>query len=213
MRIAIIMLTCALLPGWVQAQALLPRNEAVMAIGWSGSDYQVDTYDRWEGSMFVGAGIARYWTPHLKTDIEAAWTSPAASETYEDLTLGGVSTFARAHRRSRDVRLAVGQSFQFGRNAWAHPYLGAGADIVWRRSVLDRPAQQAYPYGVPARGQPSVQIPALRTSTSELIGVPFVKTGVKMYASERMFFVTELKLGFAPDLDHALWKLGMGMDF
>jgi hypothetical protein len=36
---------------------------------------------------------------------------------------------------------------------------------------------------------------------------------VKMYASERTFFLTELKLGFAPDLDHALWKLGLGFDF
>ena len=42
---------------------------------------------------------------------------------------------------------------------------------------------------------------------------PFIKTGAKMYASERMFFLTELKVGFAPDLDHVLWKLGVGFDF
>jgi hypothetical protein len=42
---------------------------------------------------------------------------------------------------------------------------------------------------------------------------PFLKAGLKMYASDRTFVVTELKLGFAPDPQHAMWKLAVGFDF
>ena len=59
----------------------------------------------------------------------------------------------------------------------------------------------------------NVAISALRSSETRVLIRPFVKTGLKMYASKRMFVVTELKLGFAPDLDHALWKLAAGFDF
>ena len=213
MRFAIVILTSVLLPAWAEAQVTLPRNDAVVSVAWAGSEYALKSYDRWQGSLFLSASAGRYWTDHLKTDIEAAWTSAAEGETYEDLSIGGVNTFAHGRHRSQDIRLAIGQSFQFGRNAWVHPSLGAGADIVWRRTVLDRPAQQGFVYGVPTRSTSSVPVPAMRTSTSEVLAVPYVKTAVKMYASERAFFATELKLGFASDLDHVLWKLGMGFDF
>jgi hypothetical protein len=42
---------------------------------------------------------------------------------------------------------------------------------------------------------------------------PYLKGGWKLYTSDRVYFSTELKLGFAPDLDHALWTIGMGFDF
>ena len=213
MRSAIVMLTSVLLPAWAEAQVTLPRNEAVVSVAWAGSAYALNSYDRWEGSLFLSASAGRYWTHYLKTDIEAAWTSAAEGETSEHVTIGGVNTFAQGHHRSQDVRLAIGQSFQFGRNAWVHPSLGAGADVVWRRTVLDRPAQQGFAYGISARSPTTVLVPAMRTSTSEVFAVPYVKAAVKMYASERAFFATELKLGFAPDLDHVLWKLGMGFDF
>mgnify|MGYP006361390883 FL=1 len=58
-----------------------------------------------------------------------------------------------------------------------------------------------------------VTISALRSSETRVLIRPFLKTGLKMYASERLFVVTELKLGFAPDLEHAVWKLAAGFDF
>jgi hypothetical protein len=34
-----------------------------------------------------------------------------------------------------------------------------------------------------------------------------------MYASERAFFNTELKLGIRREVDHVVWKIGLGFDF
>ena len=214
MRFFMTILVCAIFPAWSEAQVTLPRNDAVTSIGWGGSENRLIEYDRWRGSLFLGVSGGHYWTDHLKTEVEAGWHSSADHETYQELMIDGLRTSARSMYRIRDARLAIGQSFQFGRNDWVHPYVGAGADIVRRNIALDRPAQTGYAYNtLPNRPPADVVIPALRTNETSVLVRPFVKTGAKMYASERLFFVTELKLGFAPELDHVLWKLGVGVDF
>jgi hypothetical protein len=215
MRAFIAVIACVLCPAWSEAQVTLPRHDATVSIGWAGSDSRLTSYGNWRASVFLGASGGQYWTDHLKTQIEAGWYQAGSRETYDEFVIGDVRTSARSSHRLRDIRLAVGQSYQFGRNDWFHPYVGAGADIIRRNIVLDRPAQTGYAYNTvpPNRPPGTVVIPALRTNETTILVRPFIKTGVKMYASERMFFVTDLKLGFAPDLDHALWKLGVGFDF
>ena len=108
----------------------------------------------------------------------------------------------------------MGQYYQFGRNNWVHPYVGAGADIIRRNIAIDRPMQTGYTYfNQPGRPPATVVIPALQTIESKVMVRPFVKTGAKMYTSEKTFFVTELKLGFDRDLADVLWKVGLGFDF
>ena len=214
MRSTFVLLACVIFPSWTTAQEVLPENDAAVSIGWSGSEYRVEEYDRWRGNLFLSATGGRYWTDHLKIDFEAGWHSQTNDETYDEVVVDGVQTYAISHYRVRDVRLSISQSFQFGRNQWVHPYVGIGADVIHRQSVLDRPTQsrlQAVP--VSGRSPISVTIPARRESDARMLVRPFLKSGLKMYASERTFFLTELKLGFAPDLDHALWKLGLGFDF
>lgn len=214
MRVTIALLACVMFPSWAAAQAPLPRNDAAFSIGWSGSEYRSEDYDRWRGSLFLGASGSHHWIDHLKTDIEASWHSRTNSESYEEVIVDGVQTYAISNYRARDLRLSIGQSYQFGRNQWVHPYVGAGADIIHRQSVLDRPTQSRFQSGpVSGRSPTSITVPALHESETRMLVRPFLKSGVKMYASERVFFLTELKLGFAPDLDHALWKLGIGLDF
>ena len=214
MRFTIAVLASLMFPTWGTAQVPLPRNDSVLSIGWAGSESPPDEYDRWQGSLFASVSGGHHWTDHFKTDIEAGWTSRTDGETYDDVIVGGVETYATSHFRVRDLRLAISQSYQFGRNQWVHPYVGAGADIIHRQSVLDRPIQSRFASGpLSGRSPVSVTVPALHESDTKVLVRPFLKAGVKMYASERTFFVTELKFGFAPDLDHALWKLGMGFDF
>ncbi len=213
MRVMIAILSLVILPSRGEAQVELARNDTTLSVGWAGSEYALSDYDRWRGSLFLSVTGGHYWTDHLKTEIEAGWSSRVNDETYELVTVRNVPSYGRATYRIRDDRLTVGQSYQFGRNAWAHPYVGAGADLIRRRTMLDRPAQTTYPNSPSTRPAPWIDIPAFRASETQVLVRPFIKTGVKMYASERMFFLTELKLGFAPDLDHALWKLGLGFDF
>jgi hypothetical protein len=214
MRLTISVLACVLLPSWVAAQVSLPRNDAAISLGWSGSEYPLGEYDRWRGSLFLGISTGHHWTDHFRTDLEAGWTSRVNTETYQEIDIGGVKTYGIANYRARDFRLTVAPSYQLGRNQWVHPYVGGGADIIHRQSVLDRPFQSRFQPG-PAVGRSpaSITVPAVHERDVQVRVRPFLKTGVKMYASERSFFVTELKVGFASDLDHALWKLGVGFDF
>jgi len=214
MRLILVILACVVCPGWSEAQVALPRHDAVISIGWAGSEVGLTDYDRWRASLFLGGSTGHYWTDHLKTEIEAGWHNAADSETYEELVIGSLRTSARSTYRIGEVRLAVGQVYQFGRNSWVHPYVGAGADVIRRSVALDRPAQTGFAYTTqPGQTSRDVAIPALRTDTTSTLVRPFIKTGAKMYASERLFVLTDLKVGFAPDLDHVLWKIGVGVDF
>jgi hypothetical protein len=215
MRLTIALLACVLFPSWTAAQVSLPRNDAAIALGWSGSEYPLGEYDRWRGSLFLSIAAGHHWSDHFKTDLEAGWTSRVDTESYQEIDVNGVETYALANYRARDLRLTIAPSYQFGRNQWVHPYIGTGVDIIHRESVLERPFQLRLQSGTTVVGRPplNIPVPALHERETQVLVRPFLKTGVKMYASERSFFVTELKLGFASDLEHALWKLGVGFDF
>jgi hypothetical protein len=205
----IALLGCLILPSWAQAQTL-QQNDATVSVAWAGSEYHRQDYDGWQSGALFGVSAGHYWTTHLKTDIELGWSSPATSTTFGVVTVGSLQTYAETRHRFQDVRLALGQSYQFGRNAWVHPYVGAGADIIRRQAIHERSAQTGF---VSSGRSVSVTVPAFREADTAVHVHLFVKSGLKMYATERAFFATELKLGFGSDLDHAQLKLGVGFDF
>lgn len=205
------------MPGLAAAQtppAALPANDVSIALGWSGAEHTIhDIHDsrRWHGSLLVGVTAGHYWTDHLKTEADISWARPRDREIYETFERQGGFTYALSDYRAYDVRLGIVQIFQFGRNEWVHPYVGIGADVVRRQATLSRDRQTRVIY-LQNRNVP-LEIPASieRRTTTFAEGV--VKTGLKMYATERLFFNTELKVGIRRDVDHVVWKFGMGFDF
>ena len=217
MRVLVVAIAGVLLPALAHAQSdvpRLPRNDATLSIGWNGGWYEdIGEYDHWHGTLFGGMSAGHYWTHNLKTDVEAAWLSTAKATNYEPIILNGATTYVRSNYLVKDLKLSLGQSFQFGRNAWVHRYLGAGVDITHRRQTEDRPPQFASVFTGTTSPSRTVLVPSLREHESEIRAVPFVKGGFKMYVSDRMFFTQELKFGLGEHLDHALWKTGIGVDF
>jgi hypothetical protein len=215
MRNPLVTLFLILAPAVAHAQsdlAPLPQNDATISIGWSGGEYPLEDYARWHASLFAGVGAGHYWTDHIKTEIEAAWLSRVNTVTYGQIVVAGTPTYAVSGYRFQDVRLSIAQVHQFGRNAWVHPFLAAGADVYRRDSTEDRAVQQRTVYAND-RTFTTVLIPALRESETTVQVRPFAKTGLKIYVSDRGFFTTELKVGFGRAVDHLLWKTGMGFDF
>ena len=212
MRVFVLLATCVAWPALGLAQpAALPKHDASVSVGWAGSEYERSSYDRWHGSLLISASGGHYWTDHLKTEIDVSWGSPDKQDLYEDIAVQGGFTFAQSRFQARDIRFGVAQIYQFGRNQWVHPYLGAGADVVSRTTTKERGEQLRTVY-VSNRNLP-ITIPRLHERASDLFVEPFLKTGLKMYAAERLFFTTELKLGIRRDIDHAVWKVGIGVDF
>lgn len=214
MRVVLAMVICGVIPAWATAQtaaAALPGNDAIISIGWSGSDHEFHDQKRWHGSLLVGLSGGHYWTDNVKTEVEASWNSPGNTEIYETIQRQGGFTYALSDYRAHDVRVGVAQLYQFGRNDWVHPYAGAGIDAVRRQQSIDRVEQSRGVY-VQNRTIPVV-IPAASERRTTVFAEPFVKTGVKMYASEQIFFNTELKVGLKRNVDHVVWKIGIGVDF
>ena len=215
MRALIAIAVCVAMPGLAVAQTspALADNDVSIALGWSGAEHNIRGHDRrrWHGSLLVAASGGHYWTDHLKTEVDFSWASPRDRDIYETLERQGGFTYALSDYGAHDLRLGVVQLFQFGRNDWVHPYVGVGADLVRRQATLTRDRQSRVIY-LQNRSVP-VEIPAATERTTTTFAEAVVKTGLKMYATEQVFFNTELKLGVRRDVDHVVWKFGMGFDF
>ena len=215
MRVLFALLMCAATPAWAAAQtaaATLPNNDFIIATGWAGAEHKIYDERRWHGSLLLDARVGHYWTDHLKTEVEATWDSPRTRDVYQNLEREGGYTYALSDYRAHDTRIGVVQLFQFGRNQWVHPYVGAGADVVRRVATIDRLPQSRIVYLPPNRQVP-VEIPALSERKTTVFAHAVLKTGLKMYVSEKVFFDTELKFGLRREVDHVVWKFGVGVDF
>jgi opacity protein-like surface antigen len=208
-------LMCVVTPAWAAAQtaaATLPDNDITFSTGWAGAEHKIYDQRHWHGSLLLGARVGHYWTQHLKTEVEASWDSPRSREVYENIERQGGYTYALADYRAQDTRVGAVQIFQFGRNEWVHPYVGVGADVVRRVATTER-LEQSRTVFVPPNRQVPVTIPAASEEKTTVFAQAVLKTGLKMYVSERVFFNTELKFGVRRDIDHVVWKFGLGVDF
>ena len=215
MRVFLAMLMCGVTPAWAAAQtqaATLPNNDTIIALGWAGADHKIYDQRHWHGSLLLSVSGGHYWTDHLKTEVEASWNSPRNREVYESIARDGGSTFALSDYRAHDTRVGVVQIFQFGRNDWVLQYVGVGADVVRRVTSIDRQRQSRTIFIPPNRNTP-VEIPAASEHKTTVFAQGVLKTGLKMYVSEKAFFYTELKFGLRRDVDLLVWKFGMGVDF
>jgi hypothetical protein len=217
MRGLIAIAICVAVPGLAAAQtsgAALAANDVTFALGWSGAEHNIyDIHDsrRWHASLLAGISGGHYWTDYIKTEVDLSWANPRDREIYETLERQGGFTYALSNYRAHDVRLGVVQLFQFGRNDWVHPYVGLGVDMVRRQATLTRDRQSRVIY-LQNRSVP-IDISASSERKTTTFAEAVIKTGLKMYATERIFFNTELKLGARSDIDHVAWKFGVGFDF
>ncbi len=214
MRVLLALLIYGVTPASAAAQtapAALPGNDTIVSIGWAGAEHDIHDQRRWDGSLLAGLSGGHYWTDHLKTEVEASWSGPRKEEVYETIERQGGYTYALSEYRAHDIRIGVSQVYQFGRNAWVHPYVGIGADVVRRATSLERLAQSRTIF-LQNRNIP-VEISAASERNTVVFAEAVLKTGLKMYVSEKTFFNTEVKCGVRRDVDHLVWKIGMGVDF
>ncbi len=125
---------------------------------------------------------AWYWTEHLKSEIGVF------SDDHRVVLRAGAHRphrttarypYASGHRRTREVRVVAQQIYQFGRNAWVHPYVGAGVAVaVGDLAPRVRPAA--------LRDPGTAVLPSERAETATRVK-PVVSAGLKAYISPRAF--------------------------
>ena len=134
--VALLAVTC--LARAQTAPGPVSRADFTGTLGWLSADkgelnsasYANDWYNR---SVYAGAGFGWYWTDHWKTEIEAGISSSAELNVYTSAVIDRRPTTVNSTYEFGTRRLAIGQHYQFFRNAWFHPFAGAGLDLTWEQ--------------------------------------------------------------------------------
>lgn len=179
--------------------------------GYLGSKKSFAVYDDWDHSPYVGGSFGWYWTDHLKTEIEAGASARSEKYAFFSSTVGTrfINRQTTYHFSTR--RLAVGQQYQFFRNAMFHPYVGVGLELTWEKTEQQDEAETIY--DTATRQTVSTHVVTDHPDRTELVPRAAAAAGFKAYMSEKTFFRSDLKLTFASGVEEVLLRFGFGVDF
>ena len=192
----------------------LPRVDAHVVIGWQNlhKEPPQGAYDHWlNGILYGGAGAGWYWTDHAKTQVDVGAGTRGSQYRFRQLVADGNQTYESSRLRVRESSVAVSQQYQFFRNQWFHPYVGAGVELARETTTeeydpvifLDNVTHTTRVFS-PAR----VDGPAHR-----FIARAFGETGFKAYMTRKAFFMADTRVMLRGGVDEVLLRAGFGFDF
>jgi len=198
------------LPHLLQAQTPdPPRVDTSGTVGWFVNDRdrsEDQLYDDRQDRWVFGGDLGFYWTEHLKSEAGISATTTGSS-----FVLVPVATqadprypYLSAHRSSREVRLVAQQIYQFGHNAWVHPYVGAGVVVLRETSRLEFD-RSLYAYTGPPDLPPDREETATRVK-------PVLSVGLKAYVSPRAFIRGDAILSPWTTSRDITVRVGIGVD-
>jgi hypothetical protein len=169
-------------------------------------------WDNWFGVASGGATVGYHWTPHLKTELDLTTSSEGETYSVEIIPVPGLTNplFIQRDHEIRFTTASAGLTGQFFENAWFHPFVGAGIELVREREHIE-----IVPLPV-APGDPraSLGVPLEDETRVRYSGRPYVATGFKVYFSDHAFFRTDVRTSWSRDGLAALgWRSGVGVDF
>ncbi len=207
MRAWLLVWAMAVFPTFAAAQELnnRPLWQVDGSVGWFANErdeptvgFAEDDNSRW----VFGAAGGYYWTEHLRTEAAVSVTSEGRG--YIPVPRGRESPpFDFGQYRVRDVRLTVQQFYQFGRNAWVHPYVGAGLAV----------SRETHQIGLDRWAFPDRVLPPDPSVRVRVRLKPMFSAGLKTYMTPRAFLRTEVGVSpWSPSRD-AVLSVGVGADF
>jgi hypothetical protein len=210
--VASVLLLYGASPSAAQNRTPLARGDISGTAGWLAvSTPELDTYNDWHGQGLFTAGAGWYWTDHLKTDVEIGATTTTRTYVTVPIEIAGQRQFVSSNVDFNSTRLALIQRYQFGRNQWFHPSLGAGIDIVHERySQRDEPI---FVYDQFGRQSVVVRNAIDHAATDETGARALVVGGFKGYLTRRAFFLSDMRVAFTSRPEDILLRVGFGVDF
>ena len=203
-----ILLLMAFWPALAMAQSQettvsLPTRDASALVGWLthrpppagvGAD---DWNHRWYG----GAQAGYYWTEHLKTELEVGLTNEGSTFVAVQAPRPNPPLVRFERRFYRDVKLSLGQSWQFFRNQWVHPFIGGGVDLDRERLRRE----------VEAFGDTPPQFSV--TEERHWRAKAFAAAGAKLYFTAKGFVRLDAHVASGRSGQHLVFRVGVGGDF
>lgn len=196
-----------------EAPAAPPRADVHFVIGWQNlRREQAQTSNDWMNDIFYGGtGAGWYWTDHLKTQVDVGAGTHGRQYRYAPDSTGSFQSFRSSELTVSSRSVAIGQQYQFFRNQWFHPHVGAGVDIA--RETTTEEFDPVLVFDNAARTT-RVAVPARTEGPNHrFIARPFAETGFKAYMTRRSFFTADMRLMVRGGIDEVLFRLGFGMDF
>lgn len=173
--------------------------------------------DNWYSAARAGLSVGRYWTPHIKTEVEVMTSGEGMRYSQRTASLPDGSTWP--YGAQEYFRLSQGSArvvWQLLDNRWIHPYLLAGVsvDADRQRSVIEE--QYRYLPTVDGRGPSTRELLVPRQSegpetvhrVSAIVGA-----GAKLYVSPRAFANAAVLVTHARSARTVSLILGLGVDF
>ena len=157
-----------------------------MSYGWAnGADPSI-RWDQWFNVASGGGTTGYCWTPHLKTEFDISTSSEGERYSVEPIVLPG-STIVLLPQRDHEFRVttaSAGVVGQFFDNAWFHPFVGAGVELIREREHIETSLQFVPPRdhsgstdpGVSARDPGAISGASLCSRWVQGVGVRSVRS-------------------------------------
>jgi outer membrane protein W len=198
-------------PAAAQPKEPVARVDVSGTIGWLLVDKDGEAYaNHWHSSLYGGFGGGYYWTDHLKTEIDFGVGEEAGSYGSRRFEFNGLPGFIGVESRFSRRTAGIGQHYQFFRNQWFHPHIGAGVLVVWEEIEDKLDPAIVYESNRPSRVVAPARIEPRRTEQS---AKAFVTSGFKGYLNQRTFFRMDVRVAFDKGVDETLLRIGFGVDF
>ena len=213
MKALILLSVLAQAPGLPTPAPTLPRADAHVVLGWQNLHKPApeNHYDDWVNNIFyAGAGAGWYWTDHVKTQVDFGAGTRGQQYRSRSLVVNGVTTYESARLEVRQQAVSVGQQYQFFRNQWFHPHIGAGLEIARETSDEEYPPIVVFDGATRTSRQLA---PARREREHRVITRPFIEAGMKAYMTRRAFFTADSRVMVRNGIDQVLFRFGFGFDF
>jgi hypothetical protein len=198
---------------WAQGNpAPVVRADAAGSLGWFNAKEPIGPDDSdWYSRSALGSAFGGwYWTDHLKTEIEAGGSTKARLYSYTSRYENNQPEFTSTRAEYSTRRIGVSQHYQFFRNAWFHPFIGGGVDLIWTTSEIE--ALTSYPQVTPP-GTPRLPDERyVQPKSTDLNVHPFALVGYKAYFNQWVFFRNDLRLSFDSGVDEVAIRFGIGVD-
>jgi opacity protein-like surface antigen len=198
------------------ARAPLNRGDVHFVLGWQNirkEQPSAQSFDNdWlNGIFYGGAGAGWYWTDNLKTQVDVGGGTHANQYRYESTTVNGLNTTTSSRLRVQQQNLALSQQYQFFRNEWFHPHIGAGIDIA--RETTTEEYEPTFAFDSAARVTRQLTPRRIEGPDHRIVARPFVEAGFKGYVTRRAFFTGDSRVMVRGGIDEVLFRFGFGVDF
>lgn len=191
-----------------QADPPFLRYDVTGAVGWFNANAdEPGAYDNWYTAASGELAVGRFWTEHLKTEVGVAFTSRGEVFASVPIQRSSVNGFIQRRVAYHTTSISALQIWQFGRNAWVHPFVGAGLDVQQER---ERTASRETVF---RPGFASIESEETVEEDTAWRPRALAAAGVKVYMSRAAFFRTDVRTGFGGGVDEVTWRFGFGADF